>query len=147
MSQPGPPQPPQPPVPTDASGASGQPYGHPAAEPPVYAHPAYAQPVAPAVVTPGMSPFAIVSLVAGAASGLMLLNGGFPFNFLGAFGAVIAVVFGHVSLVTIARRRPTALSRGLGIAGLVLGYLGIGSILVWIGIVAFVLVGLSGAAG
>jgi hypothetical protein len=119
MSQPGPPPPPFNPAPASAG---------------------YGQPVAPAPV----NPLAIVSLVAGGVSGLMLLSSTFPFNFMGAFGAVVAVILGHVALAMISRRRYER-GRGLAIAGLVLGYCGIVSILFWIVFAAVVILGLASA--
>jgi hypothetical protein len=146
MSQPGPPPPPpyqEPQKPAPNGVVPGPPaYGQSVQGQPVYGQPVYGHPAAPATV----SPFAIVSLVSGAVSGLMLLSGIFPLNFLGALGAAAAVVFGHVSLVTIARRRPTQSGRGLGIAGLVLGYLGIGSIVLWIAFAVFVVLGLAASS-
>jgi hypothetical protein len=66
-----------------------------------------------------MSPWAIVSLVCG-------------ILWLGWLGSVAAVVAGHVALGEI--RAKGMDGRGLAIAGLVLGYFGIGLLLLMIGI-------------
>ncbi|SED83312.1 DUF4190 domain-containing protein [Jiangella alba] len=60
---------------------------------------------------------------------------------LGWLGSLLAVIFGHVALGKM-RRDPSVGGRGLAIAGLVLGYIGIGSFLAWM----LFLIGLVGAS-
>ncbi|TAN22623.1 MAG: DUF4190 domain-containing protein [Acidobacteria bacterium] len=40
-------------------------------------------------------------------------------------GSILAIVFGHIALVQIRRRQGNSAGRGMAIAGLVLGYIGI----------------------
>jgi hypothetical protein len=76
-----------------------------------YAPVAYA-PLAPPAPTNGL---AVASLVAGV-------------MWIGWVGSVLAVVFGHVALKQIARGGGHEQGRGLAIAGLALGYCGVGTL-------------------
>lgn len=72
----------------------------------------------PAVaVTNGTNPFAIVSLV------LSLV-------WIFWLGSILAVVFGHIALSQIGRRQQGG--RGLAVAGLVIGYVGVGFLVLFI---------------
>ena len=72
----------------------------------------------PTFVRPGgqTNGFAIASLVSGAV-------------WMWWIGSILAVVFGHVALKQIARSEGAQSGRGLAIAGLVLGYLGVATML------------------
>ena len=69
----------------------------------------------------GTNGFAIASLVLG----ILTLCG---------LGSVLAVIFGHIALGQIKDRNQTG--RGLAIAGLVLGYVGIGLVVAYLGLAA-----------
>jgi hypothetical protein len=47
-------------------------------------------------------------------------------------GSILAVIFGHISLKQIARNQQSG--RGLAVAGLVLGYVGIGTLVIFLAI-------------
>jgi hypothetical protein len=82
----------------------------PAPPPPVpYAYP-------PAQALPTTNGLAVASLIAG-------------FFWLGWLGSFLAVVFGHIAVGQINRSGGREQGSGLAIAGLVLGYLGIGTLL------------------
>ena len=84
------------------------------------------RPARPAFVPPSAptNGFAIASLVLG-------------ILWLSFFGSVLAVAFGHVALRQIARSKTPQKGRGIAIAGLALGYLGVSMLLV--GIIALAL--------
>lgn len=84
------------------------------------------RPARPAFVPPSAptNGFAIASLVLG-------------ILWLSFFGSVLAVAFGHVALRQIARSTTPQKGRGIAIAGLALGYLGVSMLLV--GIIALAL--------
>lgn len=84
----------------------------PAAAPVPYAY----QPVQQLPTTNGL---AVASLVAG-------------FFWLGWFGSFLAVIFGHIALGQIKRSGGRESGNGLAIAGLSLGYLGIGTLLLFV---------------
>jgi hypothetical protein len=48
------------------------------------------------------------------------------------FGSIAAVVFGHIALGQIRRGRGAIEGRGLAVAGLVLGYIGVATLVGWI---------------
>jgi Domain of unknown function (DUF4190) len=54
-------------------------------------------------------------------------------------GSILAVIFGHIALNRIKASRGMIEGKGLAIAGLVLGYLGVATLLFWI--VFFVILG------
>jgi hypothetical protein len=83
--------------------------------PPVPAPPPY-MPYAPAVVYPTTNGLAVASLVAG-------------FLWLGWFGSILAVIFGHIAISQINRSGGRETGTGLAVGGLVLGYLGVASLL------------------
>ena len=70
----------------------------------------------PQVVYPTTNGLAVASLVAG-------------FLWLGWFGSILAVVFGHIALGQINRSGGRETGSGLAIAGLVLGYMGVATLL------------------
>jgi Domain of unknown function (DUF4190)/Domain of unknown function (DUF1707) len=83
--------------------------------PPAPVAPPYV-PYQPAVVYPTTNGLAIASLVAG-------------FLWLGWFGSILAVVFGHVAIRQINRSGGRETGTGFAIAGLVLGYMGVATLL------------------
>jgi Domain of unknown function (DUF4190)/Domain of unknown function (DUF1707) len=83
--------------------------------PPAPLAPPYA-PYPPAVVYPTTNGLAVASLVAG-------------FLWLGWFGSILAVIFGHIALGQINRSGGRETGSGLAIAGLVLGYMGVATLL------------------
>ena len=103
--------------------------GYPA---PGYGAPGYPAPGygARAYVPRPNSPLAIASLICGIA-GLVLAAFVFPL-----VASIVAVITGHMSLNQI-RRDPSIGGKGLGIAGLVLGYIGIAFLLVTVVIIVF----------
>jgi hypothetical protein len=79
----------------------------------------YGAPYPPGVFAPQPAPtngLAVASLVSGVL-------------WLGWFGSVCAVIFGHVALSQIKQNGPQDQGRGLAIGGLVLGYFGLGTLL------------------
>jgi hypothetical protein len=70
----------------------------------------------PAVAYPTTNGLAVASLVAG-------------FLWLGWFGSILAVVFGHIAIRQINRSGGRESGTGLAIAGLVLGYMGVATLL------------------
>jgi len=97
-SQPAPPPPPQP---APAYGQPAPAYGQPA--------PAYGQPAGPKTNT-----LAIISLVASIA-GIVILWG---------IGSIVGVICGHISLSQI--KKTGEQGHGMAVAGLIVGYIGIG---------------------
>ena len=89
--------------------------------------PAAATPLAPTARPTGTDGLAIASLVLG-------------ILWLWWIGSILAVVFGHISLNRIKASGDSIPGRGLAIAGLVLGYVGLGFLAL------LVLIGLIGAA-
>jgi hypothetical protein len=83
--------------------------------PPAPLAPPYA-PYPPAVVYPTTNGLAVASLVAG-------------FLWLGWFGSILAVIFGHIALGQITRSAGRETGTGLAIGGLVLGYMGVATLL------------------
>jgi Domain of unknown function (DUF4190)/Domain of unknown function (DUF1707) len=83
--------------------------------PPAPLAPPYA-PYPPAVVYPTTNGLAVASLVAG-------------FLWLGWFGSILAVIFGHIALGQINHSGGRETGSGLAIAGLVLGYMGVATLL------------------
>jgi hypothetical protein len=79
------------------------------------APPPYA-PYPPAVGYPTTNGLAIASLVAG-------------FLWLGWFGSILAVIFGHMALGQIKRSGGRETGSGFAVAGLVLGYMGVATLL------------------
>jgi hypothetical protein len=94
-----------------ASGA--QPYGYPASGQPAYGYPAYGYPPYGYPPAPQRtSGLAVASLVLGLV-------------WIYWIGSILAVIFGHIALAEI-KRDPRVGGRGLAIAGVVLGYIGLG---------------------
>ncbi len=90
--------------------------------PPGYAYPyPYGAPYGAPMPARGTNGFAIASLVCG-----------ILFLCAGIFGSILAVVFGHIALVQIKRSGDMESGRGLAIAGLVIGYIGLGLSLLYI---------------
>jgi hypothetical protein len=121
---------------------SGQPGagGVPPTPPPAYGQPAYGEPAQPAYGQPGYGApaygtqaparrtnvLAIISLIA-SISGFVIL----PF-----IGSVVGVVCGHISLSQI--KKTGEEGRGLAVAGLVVGYIGVAlSIIATIGLIVW----------
>jgi Domain of unknown function (DUF4190)/Domain of unknown function (DUF1707) len=69
----------------------------------------------PAVAYPTTNGLAVASLVAG-------------FLWLGWFGSILAVIFGHIAIGQINRSGGRESGTGLAIAGLVLGYMGVATL-------------------
>jgi len=88
--------------------------------PPAPLAPPYA-PYPPAVVYPTTNGLAVASLVAG-------------FLWLGWFGSILAVIFGHMALGQINRSGGRETGSGLAIAGLVLGYMGVATLLLFLAV-------------
>jgi|1186.fasta_scaffold597556_2 hypothetical protein len=88
--------------------------------PPAPLGPPYA-PYPPAVVYPTTNGLAVASLVAG-------------FLWLGWFGSILAVIFGHMALGQINRSGGRETGSGLAIAGLVLGYMGVATLLLFLAV-------------
>jgi Domain of unknown function (DUF4190)/Domain of unknown function (DUF1707) len=86
--------------------------------PPAPLAPPYA-PYPPAVAYPTTNGLAVASLVAG-------------FLWLGWFGSILAVIFGHLALGQIKRSGGRETGSGLAIAGLVLGYMGVVTLLLFL---------------
>jgi hypothetical protein len=80
------------------------------------APPPYA-PYRPAVAYRTTNGLAVASLVAG-------------FLWLGWFGSILAVIFGHIAIGQINRSGGRESGTGLAVAGLVLGYLGVATLLI-----------------
>ena len=116
---------PQPAYPQRYGQQAYPPPGYPGYPPPGYPPYGYPQP------TQGTNGFAIASLVLGC---LIWIEG---------FTGILAVVFGHVALSQI--KKTNQGGRGLAIAGLVLGYIGIAFLLVII--ILFVAIANSGPWG
>lgn len=132
MTDPYAPQPPQQPVPP-VPPVPQQPSLPPQ---PVY----YTQPVAPMYVAPAAAlptnTLAVVSMIFGIASWVVL-----PI-----VGAIVAVITGHIAVGQIKRTREGG--RGMAIAGVVLGWVQLGFVVVWLAFVAvIVLIGIGTAAG
>ncbi|WP_165906008.1 DUF4190 domain-containing protein [Agromyces badenianii] len=111
----------QPAVPPTAPAAPA--YGEPQAAAPAYGQPAYGQPAygqAPATKT---NTLAIVSLVASIA-GVVIWGIGF----------IVGVICGHIALGQI--KKTGEQGRGLAVAGLIVGYIGI--VLSIIGVIIFI---------
>ena len=70
----------------------------------------------PTVVYPTTNGLAVASLVAG-------------FLWLGWFGSILAVIFGHIAIGQIKRSGGRESGTGLAIGGLVLGYMGVATLL------------------
>lgn len=87
-----------------------------AAQPPQWGQPGYAPPAPQAPYYYRTSGMAIASLILG------LL-------WLGGFGSLLAVIFGHCAEGEIRRSNGTVAGKGMAMAGLILGYLGIAFIL------------------
>jgi Domain of unknown function (DUF4190)/Domain of unknown function (DUF1707) len=93
--------------------------------PPPPAPPYYPAPYAPAYpVAPATNGLAVASLIAG-------------FFWLGWLGSFLAVIFGHVALAQIKRSGGREQGSGLAIAGLVLGYMGVATLLLVILVAVF----------
>ena len=78
-------------------------------------------PYPPAVVYPTTNGLAVASLVAG-------------FLWLGWFGSILAVIFGHLSLSQIKNSGGRETGTGLAVAGLVLGYMGVATLLLFLAV-------------
>jgi len=83
----------------------------------------YGPPVAYAPPGPTTNGMAVASLISG-------------FVWFGWLGSIMAVIFGHVALGQISRSGGRESGRGMAIAGLVLGYIGISTLLFTIIVIA-----------
>jgi hypothetical protein len=92
--------------------------------PPAPAPVPYAQPFSPAYPVATTNGLAVASLIAG-------------FFWLGWLGSFLAVIFGHVALGQIKRSGGREQGEGLAIAGLVLGYMGVATLLLVILVALF----------
>jgi hypothetical protein len=95
----------------------------PAPPPPPPVPYGYGPPVAYATPAPATNGMAVASLVSG-------------FFWFGWLGSIVAVIFGHVALNQISRSQGRESGRGMAIAGLVLGYIGISTLILTIIVVA-----------
>jgi hypothetical protein len=84
--------------------------------PPAPVAPAPSPYYAPAVAYPTTNGLAVASLVAG-------------FLWLGWLGSILAVIFGHIAIGQINRSGGRESGTGLAVAGLVLGYMGVATLL------------------
>ena len=143
--QPGGPVPPPPPPPSapaygqPAAPAYGQPaapaYGQPAA--PAYGQPAYGQP-APGYAQPAgakTNVLAIVSLIASIA-GFVIAWG---------IGSIVGIICGHISLNQI--KKTGEQGRGLAVAGLIVGYIGLALAILSVIILAIVFGSIAASGG
>jgi Domain of unknown function (DUF1707)/Domain of unknown function (DUF4190) len=78
-------------------------------------------PYGPQVAYPTTNGLAVASVVAG-------------FLWLGWFGSILAVIFGHVALGQIKRSGGRESGTGLAVGGLVLGYMGVASLLAFLAV-------------
>lgn len=62
-------------------------------------------------------------------------------------GSILAVIFGHIALAQIARSQNRASGRGMALAGVILGYIGIAVLVILILVAAFLLPNLHGVHG
>jgi hypothetical protein len=114
---------------------------------PVAVQPAYA--MVPAVAPPAPvyappQPYAGYQLVVAAkTNGLAIASLVLGIVWVYWVGSVLAVIFGHVALSQINKSNGTQQGRGMAIAGLVLGWIGVAVLIVWLLFVASV-VGSSG---
>jgi len=143
--QPGGPVPPPPPPPSapaygqPAAPAYGQPaapaYGQPAA--PAYGQPAYGQ-TAPGYAQPAgakTNVLAIVSLIASIA-GFVIAWG---------IGSIVGIICGHISLNQI--KKTGEQGRGLAVAGLIVGYIGLALAILSVIILAIVFGSIAASGG
>jgi hypothetical protein len=80
-----------------------------------------APPYQPTVVYPRTNGLAVASLVAG-------------FLWVAWFGSIIAVIFGHIALRQISQSGGRETGSGFAIAGLVLGYMGVATLLLFLAV-------------
>ena len=121
--------PPQQPYSQPPYGQQGYPpQGNP---PPGYSQPGYPQPgyPQPGYPQPGFYP-PVVQVVKTPTDGLAIASMVLGIVWVWWVGSILAVIFGHVSLRRIAREGKSG--RGMAIAGLVLGYVGIGTLAIFI---------------
>lgn len=104
----------------------------------IYAAPGTAGVAGPAVAGPVLyypptNGLAIASMICGIVSVLMLLC------YLGALTGIPAVICGHMALKRIAESPVPQAGRGMAIAGLVTGYIGIATSVMLVGVMVFAL--------
>jgi hypothetical protein len=122
-------EPPQPPFPPTPAPPIVDPYAQAAPPPPAYAPVGYPPAYQGAYYAAPQPPkgLAIASLITGIAGAFFSLFYGF-----GLFPSIAAVITGHIAR----KRQPYA--RGLWLAGLITGYVGIAICLLWIALAIFV---------
>lgn len=76
--------------------------------------------------------FAITSFVLS----LVGLCGIFTYG-IGGIGSILAVIFGHIAISQINRSSGTLGGKGLAIAGLVMGYIGLAGVVIVIAVIIF----------
>lgn len=130
------PPPPPPPAPGFAAPPPPPPppgFAAPVPPPPNYAAPNYAPPPGyPRPVKPKSNGLAVASLVLG----ILTVTFGMWCLWFFPVLPILAVVFGHISLSQLRRQGGTG--RGMAIAGLVMGYIGLAATIVWL---IFVIIG------
>ena len=117
MNQPPPPAPPPP----------GPPPQYPPQNPPQYPQFGVYQPQQGAYPPQMVHPYAAPSRTSGLAIASMVLG----ILWLYWIGSILAVIFGHIA-ISQAGKDPTVKGKGMAIAGLVLGYLGIATLVLTI---------------
>ena len=121
-NQPFPPPPPQ-----------GSPPPYPQQPPPYPQYPQYPQQPQYNVYQPqGVYPFAAAP---GRTSGLAIASMVLGIVWIYWIGSILAVIFGHIA-ISQAKKDPRLRGKGMAIAGLVLGYVGIGLLVVTIMVAA-----------
>ena len=105
---------------------------------PVAVQPAYAvvPAVAPAPVYPPQPYPGYPVVVAARTNGLAIASLVLGIVWVYWIGSVLAVIFGHVALSQINKSNGTQQGRGMAIAGLVLGWIGVAVLIVWLLFVA-----------
>ena len=117
----------------------GQPYSGP------NYHGSWSAPPAPPGMPPGAyGPYGYAMVPQTTTNGLAIASLVLGIMWFYWIGSILAVVFGHVSLSQI-KRNPYQTGRGMAIAGLVLGYIGLTTLTIFV--VAMIAVGSSGEAG
>lgn len=117
------------PAPWASPGPANPPAGGPAGLPPAYAAPLYGSPPPAAARTNG---FAIASLVLG-------------ILWVYWIGSILALIFGYVAKRDIDRSGGAQSGRGMAIAGIVLGWVGVGTLVLFL--IFAVAVGVGGSGG
>lgn len=104
-------------------GACGQPIEDPAQPVCSRCGAALAAPLAPP--PPTAVPVPAAALANGETNGFAIASLVLGILWLYWLGSILAIVFGHIALVQIQRKRGNSAGRGMAIAGLVLGYIGV----------------------